>query len=188
MQHSECEGCRKTTPDYDSVVFVTENQQSTNLCTQCFNHQVANKFGLAQFENPNFEPVKLIDANGQQHEFHFQTRLLGSLVTLEAFELFDGFPAGYQSKVVGEPDEDLWALLGKLIIMLRELISVQYLVDSHLGVQIKAESLVGRIDPAQPYDHVTPMIVVDGREISWDELGRMMMSFEGWQFKLDIFE
>jgi len=31
-----------------------------------------------------------------------------------------------------------------------------------------------------------PLLIIDGREITWDELGRMLMSFEGWQFKLTI--
>ena len=31
-----------------------------------------------------------------------------------------------------------------------------------------------------------PMVVIDGREISWDELGRIVAAFEGWQFKLEF--
>ena len=31
-----------------------------------------------------------------------------------------------------------------------------------------------------------PQLVIDGREVSWDEFGRMLMSFEGWQFRLAI--
>ena len=31
-----------------------------------------------------------------------------------------------------------------------------------------------------------PILIIDGREIDWDEFGRMFMSFEGWQFKLII--
>jgi hypothetical protein len=31
-----------------------------------------------------------------------------------------------------------------------------------------------------------PLLVIDGREVSWDEVGRMLMSFEGWQFRLEI--
>jgi len=30
------------------------------------------------------------------------------------------------------------------------------------------------------------MLVIDGQEVSWDELGRMLMTFEGWQFRLTI--
>ena len=31
-----------------------------------------------------------------------------------------------------------------------------------------------------------PLLVIDGKEISWEQLGRMMMSFEGSQFRLQI--
>jgi hypothetical protein len=31
-----------------------------------------------------------------------------------------------------------------------------------------------------------PLVVVDGQDMSWNELGRMLMSMEGWQFRLDI--
>jgi len=31
-----------------------------------------------------------------------------------------------------------------------------------------------------------PLVTVDGRQITWDEFGSVVMSFEGWQFKLEI--
>ncbi len=30
----------------------------------------------------------------------------------------------------------------------------------------------------------TPFLVIDGQEISWDDFGRMLMAFEGWQFTI----
>ena len=30
------------------------------------------------------------------------------------------------------------------------------------------------------------MLVIDGREVSWEEFGRMLMTFEGWQFRMEI--
>jgi hypothetical protein len=33
-----------------------------------------------------------------------------------------------------------------------------------------------------------PLVVIDGREISWEQFGRMLMTFEGWQFKLQILD
>jgi hypothetical protein len=30
--------------------------------------------------------------------------------------------------------------------------------------------------------------VIDGQEITWEQFGRMLMSFEGWQFKLEIYD
>jgi hypothetical protein len=31
-----------------------------------------------------------------------------------------------------------------------------------------------------------PLLVIDGREITWEEFGRLLMTFEGWQFNLEI--
>ena len=33
-----------------------------------------------------------------------------------------------------------------------------------------------------------PLLIVDGREIGWDEFGHMLMGFEGWNFKLEIYD
>lgn len=44
----------------------------------------------------------------------------------------------------------------------------------------------GRIFWDENEDGRLPMLVIDGREISWEEFGRMVRSFEGWQFKLPL--
>jgi hypothetical protein len=31
-----------------------------------------------------------------------------------------------------------------------------------------------------------PVLVIDGRDVSWEELGQMLMTFEGWQFRMEI--
>jgi len=33
-----------------------------------------------------------------------------------------------------------------------------------------------------------PVVVIDGREFTWEEFGRMLLSFEGWQFRLEILD
>jgi hypothetical protein len=30
--------------------------------------------------------------------------------------------------------------------------------------------------------------VIDGKKIKWDEFGRMLMTYEGFNFKLEIFD
>ena len=37
------------------------------------------------------------------------------------------------------------------------------------------------------YGH-PPLIVIDGKEIRWDEFGRMLMTYEGFLFKMEIFD
>ena len=53
------------------------------------------------------------------------------------------------------------------------------LVDDHLILRGGVES-----DPDD--DHRVPAVMIDGREIAWDEHGRMVAAFEGWQLKLEI--
>lgn len=43
-----------------------------------------------------------------------------------------------------------------------------------------------RIEWDETSDERMPLLVIDGREVSWEEFGRMLMSFEGWQFRMVI--
>ncbi|NNF64220.1 MAG: hypothetical protein HKN07_08150 [Acidimicrobiia bacterium] len=52
------------------------------------------------------------------------------------------------------------------------------------GIQDK--TVRGRFEWDEEQDGRIPRVVVDGISLSWDELGEMLMSFEGWQFRLEI--
>jgi len=158
------------------------------LCTRCFNGEVASALSLDRFENVRVHPVVMTDCAGERHEFHFQWRLLGSMGVLDAFELTAGEPGGYQFQIIGEPDDDPLALLGRLIERMRRSLSVKHLVRSEHGRQIADLTVCGRIDWDGSQDGRIPMLVIDGQEVSWRELGRMLMTFEGWQFRLTIFD
>ena len=129
----------------------------------------------------------LTDCRGELHEFHFRTHLLGPGVSLDAFELRNGEPAGYYFQIIGDPEDDLLVLLGRLIEKMRRALSVQHLKDGDYGLQIADDGVVrGRIEWDDAQDGRLPLLVIDGREIDWDQFGRMLMSYEGWQFKLTL--
>jgi hypothetical protein len=71
-------------------------------------------------------PVELTDCDGEAHQFHFRMRLFGPGVALDAFEIRDGTPAGYQFQVIGEPDDDPLILLARLIERIRRALSVKH--------------------------------------------------------------
>jgi hypothetical protein len=77
------------------------------LCTQCFNADVAERSGLENFDNQALDPISITAANGAIHNFHFLTRLFGDIVTLEAFAMKEGAPAGYQYQLIGDTKERL---------------------------------------------------------------------------------
>jgi hypothetical protein len=111
---------------------------------------------------------------------------LGTEVALDAFEPFDGEPSGYQFQMIGDVGDDLLALLGCLIERIRRVLSTKYLENQDLGQQIANQVVRGRIQWDRTNDGHVPLMIVDGREVSWDDFGRMLMSFEGFQFELNI--
>jgi hypothetical protein len=181
-----CEACGTAVPAYDVVSYGSIEHGYSTLCTPCFNAEIARTLGLQHFEHVRLEPVVMTDCAGEQHEFHFRTRLLGELMVLEAFELKDGGPSGYQFEIVGDRAGEPLSLLGRLIERMRRSLSVQYLEGSEDGVQIADRTVCGRIEWDETGDGRTPLLVIDGQEFSWDDFGRMLMTFEGWQFRLAI--
>jgi hypothetical protein len=186
-QEIRCSKCGQIAQSYDIVNYGSVEKGYRQLCGQCFNAEVAELDGLDRFEHLNFEPVRLVDCIGQPHDFHFRTHLFGTGVALDAFELRDGHPAGYRFQIIGDPEEDLLALLGRLIDKMRRALSIRHVRDGKLGLRIADHQVVrGMIEWDDAQEGRMPLLIVDGREITWQEFGRMLMTFEGWQFKLEI--
>ena len=186
-QQIRCDGCRQSAPSYDIVHYGSIERGYRRLCGQCFNTEVAKAAGLEGFEHAKFEPVGLTDCAGEVHEFHFRTHLFGPGVALDAFEVRGGSPAGYHFQIIGAPVDDQLVLLGRLIAKIRRALSVKHLVDGELGLQIGDNRVVqGMVESDRDYDGRAPLLMIDGHEVTWDEFGRMLMSFEGWQFKLNL--
>jgi hypothetical protein len=147
---------------------------------------VAEADGPADFEHVDFTPVEIADCDGEVHLFHFRARHLGNGVALDALEIRGGEPRGSQFQLIGEAEADLLALLGQLIEKIRRALSVRHVVMGKYGWKIADRAVRGRIAWDRAEDGRVPLVVIDGREFTWDELGRMMMTFEGWHFKLEI--
>jgi hypothetical protein len=189
MTTTKCEECNETVESYDIINYGSMDTGYRKICTRCFNADVAKRHGLVSFENLRLDPIGIVDCSGETHQFHFRTRLLGPMVVLEAFELRDGNPGGYEFEVIGEPADDLFMLLKRMIERIRRTLSVKHIEeDERHGLQIKDMTVRGRIEWDDEEDGRVPVVVVDGREISWDQFGEMMMSYEGWQFKLEILD
>ena len=89
--------------------------------------------------------------------------------------------------MIGDPEGDSFALLGRLVTKIRRTLSVKHITDDDRhGLQIADQTVQGRIEGDYSGAERVPVMVVDGREISWEDFGQMLMTFEGWQFKLEI--
>ena len=145
-QQVHCNSCNHLTRSYDVVNYGSIEQGYRQLCSQCFNAEMAQLHGLEGFENLEVDPVVFADCTGELHEFHFRTHLFGTGVALDAFEFQGGSSAGYQFQIIGDPDGDILVLLGKLIEKIRRALSIKHLTDSERGLQIADRQVVqGRI-------------------------------------------
>jgi hypothetical protein len=178
-----CHACDSRVPGYDVTRFGSIDGGYRDLCSRCYNEEVA-RLNELDFSHIAFEPVEMSDAAGTRHRLHFLVRHLGDRVSLEAFELRNGTRAGHEFQILGAADADLFELLRRLVERMRRTFATQYLVESDLGLLIADMEVRGRVDCDLETIPAMPMLVIDGRDVSWEEFGRMVMTFEGWQFGL----
>ena len=71
-------------------------------------------------------------------------------------------------------------MLGKLVEKMRRALSIKHLEDDELGLPIAEHLTVrGLIEWDEARDGHVPLLLIDGRKITWEAFGRLLMSFEG---------
>ncbi len=171
--------CEESTPDYDIVNYGCNEKGCRPICSRCLNAEIAKLDGLDKFEHFRFDPVEFADCERKAHVFHFRTRLFGPGVALDSFELRDGHPGGYQFQVIGDPQDDLLALLGRLIDKIRRALSLRHIGDGEFGQRIADHQRVqGMIGWDASHDGHLPLLIIDGQEITWDDFGRIGMAVQ----------
>ena len=184
MNRVVCAGCGLQVLPYEIMRSGSVEKGYKEVCNQCFNQEIAAADGLTKFEHVKFAPVPLDDSAGNPHLFHFRVRLFGIGVAIDAFELREGYPFGYQFQIIADPEDDLMVLLGLLIEKIRRALSVKHLVQRNSSWAIADHRLVRAVIQADASR--MPVLAIDGREVSWPEFGRMIADYEGWQLKLEI--
>lgn len=187
----KCSSCGKSVAAYDGVS-TGGSEDSKPLCCRCFNEMIAERMGL-DFDHPQFEDTILTDCRGFTHEFHFRTRFVPSGLLVEAFELKGGRRGGYEFAALGDFVDDPVDLRRKVLGRIRRALARKDLEaregreDDEYGRQVsRGQTVRGRITWDDESNGRLPMLVIDGEDVTWDELGRMLMTFEGFQFKLEI--
>ena len=184
---TSCESCGVVPRPFDTVLYGSHGGPSRLLCGRCFNLEAARRGGLVDFEHVDFEPLTMSDASGREHVFQFRTHLFGAGVTIDAIELDDDQPNGYRFQVIGDEEGDLLELLARLVTKMRRGLAHSHLEEGVHGLQIGDPGIVrARIESDPEGETDMPVVVIDGRNISWDEFGRMVATYMGFQFKLEL--
>ena len=160
------------------------------LCWEC-NNQLAAKYlgiNLEPFRNGIYEFAGIRDKN---HKFmiHKIIHLVG--IGYQAVEVTGNDTPGFRVEVMDDLDCNQLDLFNKLEAKIKKTIFKRYLktVTSPYGNRqtvLKDDEVVGRLE----YDDNSEnhKVIIDGQSFSWDDLGRMLNAYEGFQFKLMIFD
>lgn len=188
MTDTTCANCGKIMPPHDVVSVALPDDTPRLLCSRCFNTEMAQQAGVRFFEHPEFAPVCLLDTDGVSHVFHFRSLLFGDQFSLEAFEMAcnEEDPAGYRFQLLGEPQTEPFALLAGLVRKIKRALSVKHLVGHSGHLQLAGTAVRGRLEWDGKEQGRFPCVVIDGKRVDWGEFGSLMMTFEGWQFRMEL--
>jgi hypothetical protein len=173
------------------------------LCDRCADDRLVAATGLPPLPDPP-DPVVLTGPHGRTHRMRYRIFRAPTGISLRLLE--DTEPAdrgGYEFAILGDHDADVGELAAALHTEAAAEIGRCYLEfdepdhpytageggagEFHPGgrLQIADTEVAGRFtyDPTSDGPHA---VVIDGRFLTWAELGAMLESFEGWRFRLLI--
>ena len=158
------------------------------VCDRCFDRRIAEHTGFPRLPDPP-PAIVLVGPDGRRHRLRFRVwrAPTGIEVQLEETEVPVG--EGYEFAVLGDHDADVDALVNRVRRQAEAEIGRLYLerCRHHGEWALVGDEVAGRLvwdDEAStgaPY-----RVVVDGRTLSWEELGMALEGFEGWSFRLVI--
>lgn len=157
------------------------------LCDRCFDCRIAEQTGLPRLPDPP-PPLVLVGPDGRRHRFRFRIwrAPTGIEVQLEETDVTVG--EGYEFAVLGDHDANVDGLIEHVRQQAEAEVGRLYLepAHDHDGWMVD-EEVAGRFvwndeEPSgRPYK-----VVVDGRTLTWEELGLALEAYEGWNFRLVI--
>jgi hypothetical protein len=139
------------------------------------------------FDNTPLQPITVRDVDGVEHMFEFRSMLVATGHALHARERVSDEQEGYEFSVLGDLDANVWDLFRVLYDRIRNGVAVRHVERGELGWRITdTHQLVGRIawDPERGGE--VPLLVIDGRTFTWDQVGRMLMAFEGFTLRASV--
>jgi hypothetical protein len=158
------------------------------LCDGCADRRVAELTGWPALGDP---PGPVTVAGGDGPPVRFEVRWwrapTGIVVELQQAGLDPG--TGYRFELLGAHDAPGGELVGQLIEMARAELGRRYLTADRYrgGWLLKGDEVAGRLVGNDAKGSGAPYgVVVDGRTLSWEDLGRALQPFEGWRFRLVI--
>lgn len=169
----------------------TGSGQYLELCHECNNEVVAEQVGVENFTD-YIRRYRTVDIGGIEHEFEINKEIFVMGIKWIAHEMKNGEYEGYSFELYTEFESDPRESLQKLYDKIHKGLEVRYIEERYCFDQklysLINDRLVGRIEYDDTNGGETPKIIVDGKPYSWEELGRMLMGYEGFNLHIKMIE
>lgn len=177
-----CRACGATLGPAETIHVAGEGPR----CYPCVNREIAERIGL-DYDEPKFQPIVLEDADGTPHTFLIRSVLVPTGHELEAVEKTEGDRPGYRCAVLGGFEADPWDLFQRLYASMRDAVATRHVRRTEFGWQLTSDQrLVGRIEWDPESDARLPLVVIDGKGFTWEQVGHMLMTFEGFTLEARV--
>ena len=190
MNENTCERCGSKFLPYEKIIHL-QNDPVEIICSECFNAEAAMLINV-DLEELDSKMIEVSGRGKKKHLFYICRTVLPMGILLEAEEIQGEEQKGYKISVHGDIDCNQKELYEKLLKKIKKTLSKKYIRYEKTGYTrgnfIKDGEVVGRIEWDEEYEGRVPLLVIDGKEYTWEEFGEMLMTFEGYNFKLKIFE
>jgi len=161
------------------------------LCDRCADERISESTGYPKLPDPP-PPITLRDGEGRQRTLAFRVWRAPTGVEVLVEETDVPLGEGYERAVLGSHDAEIDVLVARLGEVAAEEISRRQLEPNpHRNGWLLIDDMVeGRLVWSDEGNEVgTPYkAVVDGRLLSWEELGRALEPYEGWRFRIELFD
>jgi hypothetical protein len=185
MSKQTCSTCGTPVASYDGVS-VGYKEGTKFLCSRCYNESLAEHLGL-DYKHVRFDPLTLQDLEGYPHTFEFRSHLFGDQLSLDAFEV--GPEQGYEFSVIADAEQDLFVTFQTLFERMRRALGRRHIEPEGEAYRItQADVVRGQITDGPDSFESMPRLIIDGKPITWEALGRMLAPYTGFRFKLEIFD
>ncbi len=180
---AKCDACGLR----EAKIHLSIEDDQLSLCNDCYNEYMAGELEVELEEL--LESFSLKDSEGVVRTFLVETRLYPIGIFMEAKENIE---FGYTFAVHGELEDDQQQLLNRLIEKTKKGIKEKF-IESKVFLSgqpyeaLTNDHFAGRIE----YDEFAeglPLIIIDGRAYTWEEVGRLIKSYEGFQIKVKMYD
>jgi hypothetical protein len=158
------------------------------VCARCYDTRIAAYTGLPRLPDPP-PSVLLHGPDGRDHRLRFKIWRAPTGIEVQLEEIEVPVSEGYRFVVLGDHDGDVEELVARVRNLAESEIGRLYLEPARHreGWALHDDEVAGQLVWNEESDHGKPYrVIIDGRTLSWEELGRALESYEGWRFRLVI--